>query len=238
MKFLNTCRRHLDIFAADPKWDPSNPLLTISKLDTQLDEGYTIAADVPAKLAPQKILINQRQATYDKIKPFVRSSRRYLNSCGATEAEIADAASYIDNLLGTNGAPKPKDNPDTPANEALNSHSVSHLSYDSRYGNLVAYRAFLGNVSAYQPNEDPITLASADALIAECAAANDAVSAGFVPLSNAWNLRDDKLYTGENSIYEVFRAAKEYYKSLYAPSSPQYRTITAREMTLKPRGRG
>jgi len=236
-RFLNICRRHLDIFKADPKWNPSNILLTLTQLEAQLDEGYTVALDVPAKLAPQKILINKRQETYDKIKPFVRSSRRYLKSSGATEAEIADAASYINNLLGQRSAPKPKDNPDVPAGDAIKTHSVSQMSYDSQYGNLVGYRAFLGNISAYKPNEDLIKLTTLDELIQDCDDSNAAISAGFVPLSDAWNLRDAKLYTNADSIYEVFRDAKDYYKSLYEPNSPQYRTITVRDMTIKPRGR-
>lgn len=236
-RFLNICRRHLDIYKADPRWNPSNPLLKLPAMEAQLAEGYAVAADVPARLAPQKILINNRQETYGKIRPFLRSSRRYLKSCGASEAEIADAGSYINNLIGKRAVPKAKDNPDTPANEALRTHSVSQMSFDSQYGNLVGYRAFLGNIPEYKPNEDPIKLTALDDLLMECDASNAAVSSGFVPLSGAWNLRDAKLYTDENSIYEVFRIAKDYYKSLYATNSPQYRTITARDMTLRRRVR-
>ena len=76
-----------------------------------------------------------------------------------------------------------------------------------------------------------------DALIAECQASNNTVSAGFVPLLAAWNLRDAKLFDDADSILETFRDAKEYYKSLYAPDTPQYRAVTARDLALNRRSR-
>ena len=75
------------------------------------------------------------------------------------------------------------------------------------------------------------------ALAAEGQAANDAVSAGFVPLLTAWNFRDAKLYDDSDSVLETFRDAKEYYKSLYLPNSPQYRSITASTMSLESNSR-
>ncbi len=236
-KFLNTCRRHLDIFKADVKWNPSNSLLEITKLEAQLAAAYPIANDVPARLAPQKIRINDRQASYAKINPLVRASRRYLKSSGATEAEIADANSQINKILGQRAAPKPKVNPDAPAQEAAQINSVSHQSYDSRLGNFIGYRELTNSISAYQPNEDEVKISTMDALVTECTSANNAVSAGFVPLFDSWNLRDAKLYTDAASVFEVFSDAKEYYKSLYAPGSPQYRAVTAPDMALKRRGR-
>ena len=80
IKFLNTCRRLLDIFAGEPRWAPSNTELELGKLEAKLADGYPIAQDVWAKAAPQVIKINQRQATYAKIAPLVRASRRYLES--------------------------------------------------------------------------------------------------------------------------------------------------------------
>ena len=85
IKFLNTCRRLLDIFAGEPRWAPSNAELELGNLEAKLVEGYPIAQDVWAKAAPQVIKINQRQETYAKIAPLVRASRRYLKSSGATE---------------------------------------------------------------------------------------------------------------------------------------------------------
>ena len=142
----------------------------------------------------------------------------------------------VNDLLGKSKT-RPTKNTDVPASEAVETHSTLQLSFDGKYANLQAYRAYLGNVSAYKPNEDEVKLITAEALIVECGDANVSISTGFVPLSQAWNLRDEDLYNNVDSIIELFRDAKEYYKSLYQPKDPQYRAITAKDMQLKDNSR-
>lgn len=231
-KFLNTCRRLLDIFTGEAAWNPSNPALTTANLEAKLATGFPIALDVMTKLAPQVIKINDRQETYAKVAPLVRSSRRYLKSSGASEKEIDDANTIINKLLGVRSTPKPTVDPNQPAGAAETSNSVSRQSYDSRLGNMLALREYYANIPEYKPNENDIKLTGLDALTTEMQTGNDTVSAGFVPLLTAWNLRDGALYDNPDSILETFRDAKDYYKSLYAPNSPQYRAITAPSMSL------
>lgn len=237
IKFLNRCRRHLDIFLAEARWNSSNTRLVLTALETKLANGYQIAADVTAKFAQQQILINRRQDVYAKIPSFARRLRRYFRSCGATENEIADCERYVNDLLGVAKPPRQPANTDGDGAAAANTHSITQLSYDGMYANLQALRAFVGNVTAFKPNEEPLTLTEFDAFIQECREANEAVSEGFVPLAEAWNLRDDELYNNPDSIFADFRDAKEYYKSLYDPQDPQYKTITAKDMLLIKGGR-
>jgi hypothetical protein len=232
-RFLNVCRRHLDIFKADPRWNPSNERLEIEKLELKLAGGYPTAQNVWATVAPMEIKIDAKQAAFDKINPRVRSSRRYLKSCGASQAEIDDANTIINKILGQRSIPKPKINPNAPAAEIEKSNSVSHLSYDSKLGSVGALREMYANISAFVPNEDPIKLTGFDALIDECQTATEDLSAAFVPAFDAWNTRDAELYNNPDSILEDFRDAKEYYKSLYEPGTPQYDAITATDMMLQ-----
>ena len=177
-KFLNTCRRLLDIFAGEARWKPSNAALETVNLETKLASGFPIALDVMAKLAPQVIKINDRQETYAKVAPMVRSSRRYLKSSGASSKEIDDANTIINKILGVRSTPKPKVDPNQPAAAVENSNSVSRQSYDSRLGNLLALREYYANVTDYKPNENTISIGGLDALTTEMQAGNDAVSAG------------------------------------------------------------
>lgn len=226
-RFLNTCRRLLDIFIADARYNPSNALLETANLNTRLTAGYPIAEDVPAKLAPQKIKINARQEAYEPIDDMVRRSRRYLKSSGATSREVDDAQTVIRKILGNRKGARVVDDPSTPADEAAAQNSVSHASYDAIQGNLNALRDLYANISSYIPNEDGIKLTDFDAVIDACRAANNEVSAGFPPVLQALSLRDAKLYDDDDSILELFRDAKEYYKSLYDPQDAEYRAVTA-----------
>jgi hypothetical protein len=227
IRFLNLCRRLLDIFLADAKYNPSNPLLETANLDTRLTAAYPIAEDVPAKLAPLKIKINNRQAVYEPIYDMVRRSRRYLKSSGASDREIEDAQTVISKILGTRKSERVLDDPATPADEAAAQNSVSHASYDAIQGNVNVLRDLYANISAYAPNEDGVKLIDFDAVIDACRTANNEVSAGFPPVMQSLSLRDAKLYDDTDSILELFRDAKEYYKSLYDSQDPEYRAVTA-----------
>lgn len=230
--FLNRCMRHLDIFKAEPRYNSSNSALVLAALEAKLASGYPIVEAVLAKVAPFNIKINERQAAYAKIDPMVRASRRYLKSSGATDAEIADANTIINKILNSGGKKKETVDPNQPAEAVKEKNSTSHRSYDARYGNLMALREFYANVSAYNPNEDPVKLTAFDAVLAECQAANEAVSQAFVEIFEAWNERDAKLYDDADSILEDFRDAKEYYKSLYTSKDPQYKAIERKDMAL------
>lgn len=233
MKFLNVCGRHLDIFKVDARWKPSNAALEVDALQAKLAGGYPIAENVLSKVAPYDIKINARQTVYAKIDPMVRASRRYYKSSGAPDANIADANTIINKILAPAGKKKAALDPNAPAAAIEKNNSTSHRSFDARYGNLIALREFYAADSFFNPNEIEINLAAFDALIAECEAANQAVNTAFVEAMNAWNERDAKLYNNADSILEDFRDAKDYYKSLYEPKSPQYKAITAKSMALK-----
>lgn len=77
---------------------------------------------------------------------------------GRNRSRNRRANTIINSLLGQRAEPKPKINPDQPAGVVEKSNSVSHLSYDSQLGNLIALRMFYANVPAYKPNETDIKL--------------------------------------------------------------------------------
>ena len=233
MEFLETCRQHFDIFKNEERWNHYNPRLSIARLEAKLNSGFPVANKISERFAPYQIVVNDRQDVYAKIDPWAKSARRYLRSCGATKNEIEDGNAIINALLGQKTNVRPPQNTNATAANASQSNERAQLSYAAKYANLQAARAFFGNVSAFQPNEDPLILTNVDAFIAECRTANEAVSEHFAPLNEAWNERDEILYTNEDSILADFRLAKEYYKSLYQPKDPQYRAITAKDMTLK-----
>lgn len=233
VKFLNVAGKHLTMFkAAGARWNHPDSALSIVNLQKMLDEGYPVAENVFSKVAPFNIVINNRQAAYAKIDPTVRASRRYLKSTSATTAEIADINTIINKLLAPSGRKKETLDPNKPAAEVEQGNSTSHRSYDARQGNLIALRHALAALAAYDTNETNINIAAYDALIAEIEAANQAVNDAYAEAFNAWNKRDAKLYDDSNSILEIFRRAKEYYKSLFEPKSPEYKAITAKAMTL------
>lgn len=226
-KFLNDCQILLNIFKVDPKYNSSNPRLKISALEAHLATGMPITREIPVRLAPQKLLINARQEINEEILNFAKRSRRYLKSSGASEADIDDGQSYLKPILG-GSRPKPAtENTDMKADKAIETYARILRSNAAILAALIAYREFINNLAVYNPNEAETKVSTADALIEQAQETTEAINAGFAALSKAWNDRDEKLYTDEFSILNDFRAAKEYYKSLYDAKDPEYRSVTA-----------
>lgn len=227
MKFMEEFRMAIDAAAADPKWDSTNPTLSVTKLNAQYDAALASVEDIPVKFHPHQINVNDRQDEYAKVKPLIRKSRGILRSSGATPNEVADGETLINSILGQRAAPKIKDNPDTPENEAANQHSVSQLSYASQLGNVRSYGVFIGNVTKYPSNETDVTPAAFGALADSLEARNEAVNGSFLPYKDALHLRDGLLYDNADAVYEVAKLMKEYYKAIHVGNPAKYKLITS-----------
>lgn len=226
MKFMEEFRTAINVAENDPKWDSNNPLLNVVKLKAQYDAALAAVEDIPVKFHPHQININDRQDEYAKVKPLVRKSRGILRSSGATPNEIADGETLINSILGQRAAPRVKDNPATPENEAANQHSVSQLSYASQLGNVRSYGVYVGNVAKYVPNETDVTASAFGTFADSLEARNEAVNESFMPYKDALRLRDKLLYDNTDSIYEVAKLMKQYYKAIYDGNPAQYKLIT------------
>lgn len=226
MKFLEEFRLAIDVAGSDPKWASSNPLLDVPKLYLQYAAALAAVEAVPVNFHPHQINVNERQDEYAKVKPMIRKSRGILRSSGATPNEVADGETLINSILGQRAAPKIKDNPDTPENEAANQHSVSQLSYSSQLGNIRSYGVYLGNVTKYTPNETDITPAAFNTFADSLESKNEAVNASFLPYKDALRLRDKLLYDNPDAIYEVAKLMKQYYKAIHEGNPAQYNRIT------------
>lgn len=225
-KFLGNFRREIDIFKADTNYNPSNPKLKVSALEAQYAAGLAAVNDIPPVLHPHKININTRQELAAAAVTLTRRVRGILKSSGATAKEVEDGMTLIRKVLGQRASAAVEDDPNTPENEALKSHSAAQLSYDSQTGNVRSLGEYLGSVTAYTPNENDLKPSALTALADQMQASTDAVSASFPPLANKRRTRDELLYTNEDAIYVTARAAKEYYKGLYGVNSPQFKQIS------------
>lgn len=226
MKILGNFRRLIDLVTPSSPYTPTNLALTIANMEALL--AATLAVnDIGVKIAPNKIAIDERQAAYLEVKSLVRGSRSMLKASGASQAIVDDADTFARKVLGLRKSPKAVDDPNTPENEALQSHSASQQSYDAMLGNFRTYIEILKNEPQYAPNELKYQTAELEKVADELVVKNNAVSSTFVPLNNARSVREDKLYTGENNICDVAAMVKAYIKAVHGPQSDLYKQVNA-----------
>jgi hypothetical protein len=100
------------------------------------------------------------------------------------------------------------------------------MSYDNRLDNFDKLVKLLTSVELYTPNEADLKVESLSKLYADLMAKNSAVIAAATPLSNARIERNKILYQFDAGLVDVALDAKVYVKSIFGPSSAQYKQIS------------
>jgi len=227
MKITGNFRKLLDLIAADPLYAHGSGDLALASLEVFLAEGQTAVSEIDVKMAPNKAAINARQQSYKEAIEMLRGSRNYLKSCGASKATIADADTFAKKALGIRISEKKLDDPNTPENEALENHSAAQLSYDAVLGHLRGYNEIIRIEPLYTPTETQFKVNTLDAKADELETRNNSVSATFAPLSQAYGVRDEKLYTGEKSLCNLAQRIKVYVRGVHGAKSQFYKTVNA-----------
>jgi len=225
MKLLGNFSKLIDLLKSEPTYAPPNAKITTTAMETQYAAALAAVQDVGNKIAPNKVAISERQTTYDQLPALVTRSRNVLKASGAAKAVVDDAETSLRKVLGRRKSPKVKDNPATPANEADANHSAAQTSFDNQLGNFGAYLAILGAVPEYQPNDTSLKLPALTSFKADLQAKNDAVSATFVPLSQARGLRDQLLYLSPDNVVDTALLSKAYVAGEFGTNSNVHKQI-------------
>lgn len=226
MKLLGNFRKLIDQVSADANYNPANAALKVAALETLNTKGENAMTGLLTREAPYKVAVNTRQTKFEEVPGRFGSAVRMAKALGADEKVLDDLNTFRRKLSGQRKSKIPKDDPSTPENEANKHHSASQMSYDNQLGNVGSIVALLSNIASYTPNEDELKVTSLQAFAAELGNANDAVSATFVPLSQARGVRDEVLYTAPDSVVNTALLVKAYVSAAFGTQSPLYKQIS------------
>jgi hypothetical protein len=224
-KVIDNYRQLIDHVTANPDYNPANSLIAKAALATHRTAAFAADDAVDTSAAPYKMAVTARQEVFDPVSTVMRRSFAMLKASGASQGELDDAKTELRKITGARKSPKKKAGPNTPAAEVDKQHSASQMSYANRRGSVGAYVSILANVSSYNPNEDELKLSALQALVADLDAKNDAVSAAFVPLSQARGARDAILYLDEDSVVNRAALVKAYVAAAFGRDSQLYKAI-------------
>ncbi len=198
---------------------PSNPLLALEAMIEQ----HTFCADKQSEVNTQsgifKPLVNARIIEFKTLKPLVRKVRSAAKTCGGSDEWVADVNTLVTKVLGERASaatPVPGDPAGT---------SASQQSFDNTVNNFQALIAVLTNEPLYAPNEVPLKIVTLTAKHVSMNTKNNAVKAGVVPYNNSIIARNIALYTTKTGLCDVGQNSKEYVRSTFGFSSPQFKLV-------------
>lgn len=225
MKLLGNFSKLIDFVSLDPNYNPANPFLKVPALTAQKDAGNTAITALNTETASYKVAVNERQAEFEDLRPLVPRAGNMLVASNAGKAIHDDFKTTSRKILGQRKAKKPKPGPTTAVTETAKTHSVSQQSYDNIAGSFLEIISLLATVPSYAPNEADLTIPGLQARAARLQTKNAAVSSRFASMSTARGLRDQLLYTNEDSIVNVALMVKAYVRAAFGPDSQLFKQI-------------
>jgi hypothetical protein len=214
---------HLE--AVNPPYDPSNPLLQLSSLKSQLPPAQAAVKTISVTAPPYQSAVDAQEILF---VPFRKLLTRVLNifRSSVENPQETESAESLVKLMRGDSKPGKKSAEET-TEEPHNSRSTSRRSYDSLMENFEKFIDLLLANPLYKPNEAEFTIQTLSALLGDMKAKNKAVSVLEGPLRDARKERNLLLYTPRTGIVDVGNAVRTYIKGALKPENPHYKAILA-----------
>lgn len=214
-----------------PTYNPNKDALKIPQLNTVHSKAQAGVAEVVTKKANHDTAIIDRTNAFKNLKSL---ATRIINALKATDApseRIEDAKALNKKLQGARvNAIETSSNPDS---EAPNTVSTSQQSYDQQIQHLAGIIAVLESEPSYAPNEEDLKVDTLKAKQIDLTAKNDAVDTAYAVVSNARIARNTILYSTNTGLFDIATDVKQYVKSVFGGTSPQFAQVKGLEFTKK-----
>jgi hypothetical protein len=211
-------------------YNPSKASLKLGNLNTSLTQAKTELNNVSAKSIAFNNATNLRVQQYDTLKPLATRLINALKATDASKLTIADAKTINTKLQGKRAkAIEIPSDPNAPAPATI---SVSQQSYDQQAEHLSKFIELLKTETSYAPNESELKVSTLATTLTSLKTANTNVVTSFTAVSNARISRNKTFYKEKTGICDIAQEVKNYIKSLYGASSPEYKLIAKIKFTV------
>jgi hypothetical protein len=205
-------------------YNPSNPSITIPVLATQHLDAKASVKDVKTTETPFNSVEGQRKTIFKPLKPTSTKVLNALKGASAPATVIADAETINRKIQGKRADNTPEVTPagETPSDK----NSVSQQSYDMLIDHFEKLIELADVEPVYNPNEEPLKIINLTTYKTELETINTAVKTAYTPYKTAMQTRDIKLYAPQTGIVDTAQTVKNYVKSVFGATSPQYKQIS------------
>ena len=215
-------------------FNPSKASLKLAELNAQLATARAAVAAVNSAEPAYKNAVSARDAAFAPLGKLITRINNALKASDTTTQEDESALTLVRKLQGRRAtAKKTEDEKKAAAAEGkeIVEISSSQMSFDSRLDNFDKLIKLLSSIPAYAPNEADLKVEALTALYNDLKAKNMAVINAETPLSTARIARNEVLYKQNTGIVDITVDVKNYVKSVFGATSPQYKLISNLKFT-------
>ena len=215
-------------------YNPSKATIKLDALKALSDHAKTSINAVSSMEPAYKSAVAAREVVFI---PLSKLTTRIMNSIKATDTTVQvdeNARTLVRKIQGVRAtAKKTEDEKKALAEKGKEvvEISTSQMSYDSRLDNFFKLIQLLSSVPEYNPNEKELKIEHLNTILDDLKAKNAAVVESYIPLSNARISRNNLLYKENTGLYDVALDVKNYIKSVFGATSPQYKQVSKIKFT-------
>ena len=215
-------------------YNPSKATIKLDALKALSDHAKNSINAVSSMEPAYKSAVAAREVVFI---PLSKLTTRIMNSIKATDTTVQvdeNARTLVRKIQGVRAtAKKTEDEKKALAEKGKEvvEISTSQMSYDSRLDNFFKLIQLLSSVPEYNPNETELKIEHLNTILDDLKAKNAAVVESYIPLSNARIRRNDLLYKENTGLYDIALDVKNYIKSVFGATSPQYKQVSKIKFT-------
>lgn len=215
------------------KYNPAHPLLKATALVAAHAKGQKSVDDIQAAETVYRDTVNTRMAAFDNLDQYAtRVVGTYAIS--DVDARSVENVKAVQRKLRAKSSPKKDGKKTAPEGEVkVKARVESQLGYEDRCVNFAQIAAYVESNAKYITNDEDLKVEAVRAYSNKLHQVNEACLEGERAIETARINRDKILYTNDDSLYNLFKDAKTYIKTLYGPSSQEYKRVSGVEFKIR-----
>lgn len=219
-------------------YNPAKAALKIANLETKLSNAQTKSQTLKDKERDESNVRNTRQDAFKNKGTYATKLLAAIKATDATDELIADAISINKKIQGERltAAKKAKPATEVAETEDPKTISTSQQSYTNIVEHYKVYKTLITSMGTdYAPNETELQLTALNTYITSLTTLNKSVDTAATATGTALIARDKELYHEKTGIPETAKQVKEYVKSIFGASSPEFKMVSKISFTYPPK---
>ena len=210
-------------------YNSSNPLLKLEAMQSQLAEGKAVLKTVKSAEANYKNIDTIRLVAF---KPFDSTITRVMNAFRSVDSNTElgnQVRSIVNSIHGSQQKPKKTEKTDdeqTPDDKMSRDITKHNQGYEARVENFDRLIERLSTILVYTPNEDDLSIDGLTKLCDDLKKKNLDVVNATAQFNKARIARFNILDKPVTGLTHVGLKSKNYIKSAFGATSPQYKQIS------------
>ena len=214
-------------------YNPTKESLKIAQLQAQYQSALEKLNITKTQKATFDNATNERRNGFADLKSLSTKIVNSLAVSGADVLAVNNAKSVNKKIQGTSSKKTKTTQVDSENSTTSTGISTSQQSYDRLIDHFANLIEVLQQNTTYSPNENDLKLASLQTKLNHLKTTNTNLINAYTLYSNAMIERNQSLYNPLTGLVQTAKEVKQYVKSIFGATSPQYKQVSGLEFKIR-----